>query len=50
MTLDRAIAILQKYVEADLESGTLHTDILATLKEDCGCSNIELEEIGLEWI
>lgn len=50
MTMERVVAILQKYVEADLESGTLHTDILTTLKEDCGCSNIELEEIGLEWI
>lgn len=50
MTTERAVEILQKYVEADLESGTLHTDILTTLKEDCGCSNVELEEIGLEWI
>ena len=50
MTFNRAIAILKKYVEADLENGKLSTDVLSTLKEDCGCSNVELEEIGLEWI
>ena len=50
MTKERIIAILVNYIDNDLASAEPGY-VRETLREQCGCSNEELKELGIyEWL
>ena len=49
MTLDRAIHIIQRYVDQDLE-GADPDWVREVLLNCCGCTREEITELGLDYI